>query len=1025
MQTMVNNITAMFTSRQLNVQAKSKSRSAEKLGSGYRINRAADDAAGLTISEDMRRQIRGLKRGGKNTQEGMSWLQVADGAMSEITSMVQRIRELAVQASNDTNTPEDRGALNSEISELRKEINKICLDTEFNTQDIFDNSYVTLDVEGTPNDLQIYNASYDDATGDVTYGGFIFHGNRIEWTEVDPDIVKIDPNTGRQVFNAGSYSYKDASGRQFSVICNEGEEPPIITREISISADDSGITIDGEHFGWSSLKDESERSFSPGNMHSGAWMLDYEGATVAFFVGSDIHSESDMARAINSRRDENVTYHWETKYVGTKDVKAVDASVVKNLQISNSLAQQLGTDPKLSYTVRAGKNPAGQNGIWLEKDGAEVTGSFKSWHELMGETDTSKDLWNSGDKISSDVQYVYNDNDGNNDTYLSFSFSLADVTSEDSVIDGLDGMVISGGKISNKYALNLNVTLDANVMKATAKSDKVITFQEELGLGRDFDQQEVDDVTDGNFTYDKNTGKTQLIFSNKNTSADVIVYNGNASGMETKLDEDLKTYLSYVARIKSADTLKGINTQDPAYQLGSNSLTAIVGSGNITTSGYFNDTVTIGSNMTLTDGKGWAEPGSVGQTYPTAFIDFKDLGTSYTLDSLEGLGFNSTCKTCNNHYSIMFVQGAKGNTTASGYNYNYKKHGNNYTLQIDIDSLKNKGVSSGADMSKAMVEITSQCFDFHYTQYAADGSKLYIYDNREQNSGTRDATFDTAPYVGIDTDIFQAEVSTDDGRKISLEYTYNFGDAMNNIATEMTANAANGAYVKMDDGTYEAYDDMDLDHQGRDRYDLKITYKDMNGNDVNNLSSAVDAYKDYAIDKMLGGSNIQLDAKDYTYMRINGNENSNVAVHPMYESIVTQVPYENGLHIQNSSQRGDAVVIPRFALNSVVLKLHMANVKTFEKAQKTIDYTDYALAFLNERRSMYGAYSNRLEHTYAANANTMENTQASESRIRDADMADEMVEYSKHKILEQAGHSLLAQANQGVQGMMTLLDGLR
>lgn len=74
--------------------------------------------------------------------------------MSEITSIIQRIRELAVQASNDTNTPADRASLNNETVELKKEINKICTDTEFNTQDVFDNSYVTMDVQGTPDDLQ-------------------------------------------------------------------------------------------------------------------------------------------------------------------------------------------------------------------------------------------------------------------------------------------------------------------------------------------------------------------------------------------------------------------------------------------------------------------------------------------------------------------------------------------------------------------------------------------------------------------------------------------------------------------------------------------------------------------------------------------------------------------------------------------------------------------------------------------------------------------------------------------------------
>lgn len=1021
MQTMVNNITSMFTQRQLKIETKNKSSTSEKLNSGYRINRAADDSAGLSISEEMRRQIRGLKRGVKNTQEGISWLQVADGSMNEITSIIQRMRELSIQASNDTNTAEDRAALNNEIKQLRKEINKICLDTEFNTQDIYDNSYVTLDVDGSPGDLQIYDATYDSTTGDVTYGGFIFHGNRIPWTDVHQDLVKTDPTTGKQVFTAGSYSFTDAAGCQFMILCEDGDEPPKITRKINISADPSGILIDGKQFSWNHLKDEDDRSFSADNMHSGAWMMEYEGATLAFFVGNPIKSTSDMADAINSCNDGKVSYSWQTKFVGTETEKAVDASVIKSLQISNSLAQQLTNDPKLAYTVRAGQNGAGQNGIWLEKNGAAVAGSFKSWHELVNEPDTSKNIWKEGSYINSGITYTYSDNDGINDTMLSFTFKLSDVTSEDSVIDGLDGMLISGGNIRNSYNLNLNVALDKNLVKASASSSKVITFQEELELGRDFDTKEIDNVANNNLSYDKTTGDTQLIFSNG--GKDVITYKGNAADMDHRLDGDLQTYLNYIIRRKKALALAGKDPQAADIKLTSGSLTETVGAGNITTSGYFDSTIEIDANqMEMTDGKGWAKPGEDGKTYPTAYIDFKNLGTAYTLDDLDGQGFNSTCKTCDNHYSIMFVKGAGGSTSPSGYNYNFRQQGNHYTLQIDIDSLKNNGVTSGSDLSKALVELTDACFDFHYTQYASEGSKLYIYDNREQDSGTRYATFDTAPYMGIDTDVFSTTVKTDDGRKINLEYTYNYADVMDNVVVEMAANNASGAYVQMDDGTYETYDDMNLDHQGRNRFDMQITYKDMQGNNVQDIRGVVDDYKSYAIDKMIGGSNIQLDAKNYTYMNISGNEKNNVAVRPLFQTEIVQLPYENGLHIQNSSQRGDAVTIPRFALNSVVLRLYKVNVNTFEQAQKSIGYTDYALSYLNERRSMYGAYYNRLEHTYAANANTMENTQAAESRIRDADMADEMVEYSKHNILEQAGQSLLAQANQGMQGMLSLLE---
>jgi len=131
------NLQAMNANRQYNTVNKNLRTSTEKLSSGYRINRAADDAAGLSISEKMRWQIRGLNRADSNIQDGISYVQVADGALSEIDNMLHRMNELAVQAANDTNTPQDRAAINSEINEIKAEISRVFNDTEFNTKKIW------------------------------------------------------------------------------------------------------------------------------------------------------------------------------------------------------------------------------------------------------------------------------------------------------------------------------------------------------------------------------------------------------------------------------------------------------------------------------------------------------------------------------------------------------------------------------------------------------------------------------------------------------------------------------------------------------------------------------------------------------------------------------------------------------------------------------------------------------------------------------------------------------------------------
>ncbi|CCF13466.1 flagellin [Brevibacillus laterosporus GI-9] len=135
------NVSALNTHRQLGVNTGASGKNLEKLSSGLRINRAGDDAAGLAISEKMRGQIRGLEMASKNAQDGISLIQTAEGALTETHSILQRMRELAVQASSDTNEGVDRQKLQAEVDELSKEIKRISTDTEFNNQKVLDGSF--------------------------------------------------------------------------------------------------------------------------------------------------------------------------------------------------------------------------------------------------------------------------------------------------------------------------------------------------------------------------------------------------------------------------------------------------------------------------------------------------------------------------------------------------------------------------------------------------------------------------------------------------------------------------------------------------------------------------------------------------------------------------------------------------------------------------------------------------------------------------------------------------------------------
>lgn len=1021
MQVIAHNLLSQFTDRQLNISTKSKGKSAEKLSSGYKINRAADDAAGLQMSEKMRSQIRGLNRGEKNTQEGISWIQVGDGAMNEMMEITQRIRELAVQAANDTNSQEERNAIDNEIKELRKEINMISTNTEFNRQKVFDNSGVTIDVKGEFNDLAVYNATYDDATGKVTYGGFIFEGYRVSWDSVSQNMVSLDAN-GEQVFNGGSYVFQEPNtGTKFQFVCEPGAQVPKITREYSISANSGGITIDGVRHSWSEMRD-MDGNPPNGSFKQGAWELEHKGVTLTFLAGEEMEY-SKMAEEINKARNR---YTWKMDYTGKENVQAVDANLIKNLRLSNNTVAMMQND-KLAFRVRAD-----QTGIWLENTftNTEIANSKQSWASI-GIDD--KD-WNKGNKINKNLTYTYKDDEGINDTYVAFDLVLDEVTSIDSVLDGLDGMEIGGGPITNRYGAVPDVQLDQNILSAYVNGGDKVLFSEEKLFGRDFDQKTKDNISYNKVTYDPITKEIQLDFPDISGSGNgnVISYKGSSQEMETYLKGDLSTFLSSIMAVKKNQLLN----PDAVVDIKAPTLRDILGQNKVTPDGYLSETVTLTDDMLLTDGENFFEKGEIGETYPAAVVDFSVIGNGVDLMSLVGTGFNSDCKTCDNFYSIRFEDFSNSGTTAekelNGFKYNIREVArpnsdrSNFTLQIDLHSLEENGVTDGASLAAALIEITSKELDMHYTQYAADGSKFYIYDNRPQSTGASSAAFDAIPLPQVNVDELGFRLSTDVGmnREINMLFKYDYSDVSDWVEYRMDQDP-NGNYVYKNgtDATdgYRLY--SPADGSNIDRFTMVESYVDAAGNPLTNTQEIIEKYAEYAMNKMMGNTGVSLNVLDYTYMEVSGDEKQNVAVKSVFESVFDETGDSAVIHIQNSSILHDSVKIPRFQLNEVVLNLHKAGTKDYAQSQATIAMADDAVRILSGKRSIYGAWQNRLEFIYANSCNMEENVQASESRIRDTDMADEMVKYSKHSILEQAGQAILAKSNQSMEGVMSLLGG--
>ena len=241
------NLTAMNSNRMLGITTGQQAKSSEKLASGYQINRAADDAAGLSISEKMRKQIRGMDRASTNAQDGVSAVQTAEGALTEVHSMLQRMNELAVQAANGTNSEDDRAAIQAEIHQLTTEIDRVAETTKFNE---------TYMLKGAGDTKQIYMVGHDAGlAGDLVDGvdtatfkmdglvlgdKYTIGGKEYFISDVTDNIVdKIEaPDSGVASFTIDGTTYQvDEDGNVFAA---DGTTP--------INLDDNGkLTTEEEN----------------------------------------------------------------------------------------------------------------------------------------------------------------------------------------------------------------------------------------------------------------------------------------------------------------------------------------------------------------------------------------------------------------------------------------------------------------------------------------------------------------------------------------------------------------------------------------------------------------------------------------------------------------------------------------------------------------------------------------------------------------------------------------------------------
>lgn len=339
------NLSAINAGRHNNFISKAKAKSTEKLSSGYRINRAADDAAGLSISEKMRRQIRGLNQGTYNTQDGISLCQVADGALVEVQEMVQRINELSVKAANGTWNNKDRGYIEQEVDQLLKEIDSIMENTNFNGLSIFQGkNWVPLTSGGVPDilgnipfsDFQLANSDYGSAPFNPSSPSYNLG-------------LTVDTVSG-SVFGKKSWSMMDKNGSssQTSFRLHYSIGSGDVHNEVSL---DSLVYIDGS-YQFNSSTNTWSRSFSYTNSD-----------------GVDLVVKQIVAKKGNAGQGEqSYAISYSLQNVGSVNVKAdfmfnAKTSYSKNANEGYYISGNRVTNSKIYTNSGDASNPNHNKGI--------------------------------------------------------------------------------------------------------------------------------------------------------------------------------------------------------------------------------------------------------------------------------------------------------------------------------------------------------------------------------------------------------------------------------------------------------------------------------------------------------------------------------------------------------------------------------------------------------------------------------------------------------------------------------------
>lgn len=1057
-----NNVMAMNTHRMYTINNSNVAKSAERLSSGYRINRAGDDAAGLAISEKMRAQVRGLNMASKNSQDAVSLIQTAEGALQEVHSMLQRMNELANQAATGTNETFDREQINAEFNQLKEEINQIADTTTFNNMKLLDGSLAS-----DAANVSVANVSTLKNGATLTSGAI---GTTPSYTVTKH--TGLSDQVGSYIIaeeGAGSGKVKitftdDATGNQTNTIIDLNK---VVTGDVAngksftVDLSEAGLgvyTMTADNSGAAGVADLAA-ALATGTVTTEAISEDAAATPAQIGAVGNARAGSVPAGAIGTVENATVNVHAGPASTHQVSIDLAGIAGANNPVVGSTYEIQFTGGTLSSTAVAAGDASLDAAGIAAKFNGQSVTiGSTTytasvSGSELILTADTEGAL-DAADSLSGTFTVAINA-DGTTGQDIDPASTAVTLTQAGVTgVAGQEGYVdltlnnVAGIEDGDKLSIGgKNFVFKTFGGAATAGAGEVLVELGEL----DATAEDVAAKLQAAITADgpipgytmSNEGGGVLRFT-QSTAADAT----------TEELEAIITNTDGAAASVESDQAGVAEVTEQTHQISVN-LAGTEGAANATIGSTYS--IDFGGGITLESAAIGAADGS---------LDAEGLAAKFNGQSVTVGSTTYTASVVGT--TISLVAGTAGaldpadSISSLSYTFGYDTNASGEDLSPDATAVVE--TTPGVDAGTAIPGRVDLALD---SANLADGAKIEV---DGKTFVLRTPGGEAQAEAGeVLIQLNQADMASNTAlasavaSAISAETltNYNVSDLGNGsirfaqaVAADVTvpelegaisltqgparagrvdlamhaASVTDGAKIEVDGKTFVLQTPGGEAAAEAGEVLVSLSEADMASDTA--LASAVAAaistegLTNYDVTDNADGSITftQITPSAITTGELEASITLAAGVDAPEEDAASATTNNGALKIQVGANEGEQLTISVASMNTKGLGIANSTIDDQTKAGSAITATQKAINLVSEQRATLGAMQNRLEHKIANLDNTSENLNAAESRIRDVDIAKEMTTYTKNNILSQAATAMLAQANAAPQGVLSLLQ---